>query len=78
MHNEMTDDMLKVVVLKAEQVLNDYDDEEKVKKFLDNFDSPAWQVIVGRSFGVDITYDYESFAYFFLGDVAFMVFRKLR
>ncbi|CDW56433.1 Dynein light domain containing protein [Trichuris trichiura] len=50
----------------------------ELKKFLDDFDSPPWQVIVGRSFGVDVTYDLDSFAYFFLGDIGFMVFRHFR
>ncbi|KFD54439.1 hypothetical protein M513_04586 [Trichuris suis] len=88
MDYEMTEEMLEVAVLKAKEALDKYDDEEEcflifhiakmMKTFFDNYDCPSWQVIVGRSFGVDITHDYGSFAYFSLRDIAFLIFRNIR
>ncbi|KFD73303.1 hypothetical protein M514_04586 [Trichuris suis] len=79
MDYEMTEEMLEVAVLKAKEALDKYDDEEEMMKtFFDNYDCPSWQVIVGRSFGVDITHDYGSFAYFSLRDIAFLIFRNIR
>lgn len=47
-----------------------------LKKELDNMYGPTWHVIAGRSFGSYVTHEQGFFAYFYLGDLAILVFKS--
>ncbi|QRG37312.1 dynein light chain 1, cytoplasmic [Candidozyma auris] len=47
-----------------------------LKKELDLLYGASWHVIVGRSFGSNVTHEQGYFAYYYIGDLAFLVFKN--
>ncbi|EGW33519.1 uncharacterized protein SPAPADRAFT_151749 [Spathaspora passalidarum NRRL Y-27907] len=47
-----------------------------LKKELDQIYGPTWHVIVGRSFGSYVTHEQGYFIYFYIGDLAFLIFKS--
>jgi dynein light chain LC8-type len=47
-----------------------------MKRQLDAKYGAVWHVIVGRHFGSYVSHDDKSFLYFFVGDVAFLIWRS--
>ena len=47
-----------------------------VKKTLDRDVGPTWHVIVGTSFGSFVTHESKNFAYFYINDLGFLVFKR--
>jgi len=47
-----------------------------LKKELDQQYGPTWHVIVGKSFGSYVTHEQGFFIYFYIGDLAFLVFKS--
>lgn len=60
--------------------LNKYEAEKDVaaflKKELDQLYGPTWHVIVGKSFGSYVTHEQGFFVYYYIGAVAFLVFKS--
>lgn len=48
-----------------------------LKKELDLLYGSSWHVIVGKSFGLYVTHEQGYFAYFYVDDLAFLVFKSL-
>lgn len=46
-----------------------------VKKELDRRFGIAWHVIVGKNFGSYVTHESKHFIYFYVGPLAFLVFK---
>ena len=46
-----------------------------MKKELDTKYNPKWHVVVGREFGSYVTHEVKDFSYFFVGELAFLVWR---
>ena len=46
------------------------------EKELDQLYGPTWHVIVGKSFGSYVTHEQGYFVYFYIGDMAFLIFRS--
>ena len=46
-----------------------------IKTELDRLKGGTWHVIVGKNFGSYVTYDKNSFIYFSIGDLSFLVFQ---
>lgn len=47
-----------------------------IKKEFDKKYNPTWHVIVGRNFGSYVTHETKHFIYFYLGQVAVLLFKS--
>jgi dynein light chain LC8-type len=47
-----------------------------IKKEFDRKHGPTWHVIVGRNFGSYVTHETKHFIYFYLGQVAILLFKS--
>ncbi|ODV77119.1 putative dynein light chain 1, cytoplasmic [Suhomyces tanzawaensis NRRL Y-17324] len=47
-----------------------------LKKELDQLYGPTWHVIVGKSFGSYVTHEQGYFIYFYIGELAFLIFKS--
>mmetsp|Transcript_78271 Transcript_78271/g.155115 ORF Transcript_78271/g.155115 Transcript_78271/m.155115 type:complete len:90 (-) Transcript_78271:137-406(-) len=46
-----------------------------IKKELDKRHTPFWHVIVGRNFGSYVTHETKQYLYFYLGQLAILIFK---
>lgn len=47
-----------------------------IKKEFDKKYNPTWHAIVGRNFGSYVTHETKHFIYFYLGQVAILLFKS--
>jgi dynein light chain LC8-type len=47
-----------------------------IKKEFDKKYNPTWHCIVGRNFGSYVTHETKHFIYFYLGQVAILLFKS--
>jgi len=77
---DMSDAMQQEAVDVANQALNKHNIEKDVaahiKKEFDKKYGPTWHVIVGRNFGSYVTHETKHFIYFYLGQVAILIFKS--
>ena len=77
---DMPDEMQQDAVDFASQALEKYNIEKDiaafVKKEFDRKYNPIWHCIVGRNFGSYVTHEAKHFIYFFLGQVAILLFKS--
>lgn len=71
--------MTQAVFKVAEEAMKEYtlerDIASAVKKAMDEQFDKTWHVIVGRSFGSYVTHEKSRFIYFYVGSLAFLVFK---
>ncbi len=48
---------------------------KEIKKDLDNKFGPQWHVIIGTAFGCYATHEAKTFMYFYIEDLAVMLYR---
>lgn len=64
----------------AQQALEKYTVEKDIaayiKKEFDKKHNPTWHCIVGRNFGSYVTHETRHFIYFYLGQVAILLFKS--
>ncbi len=77
---DMSDDMQREVVDCATMAMEKFNIEKDiasfVKKEMDKKFNPTWHCIVGRNFGSYVTHETKHFIYFYLGQVAFLLFKS--
>ncbi|CAH8480358.1 unnamed protein product [Schistosoma intercalatum] len=77
---DMTDDMQQEAVDCAAQALEKYSVEKDIaafiKKEFDRKYNPTWHCIVGRNFGSYVTHETNHFIYFYMGNVAILLFKS--
>ncbi|CAB9510799.1 Dynein light chain 1, cytoplasmic [Seminavis robusta] len=77
---DMEDKMQQDAVDIASKALSEYNIEKDVaayiKKEFDRRYNPTWHVIVGRNFGSYVTHESNFFIYFYLGQVAILIFKS--
>mmetsp|Transcript_30565 Transcript_30565/g.45260 ORF Transcript_30565/g.45260 Transcript_30565/m.45260 type:complete len:112 (-) Transcript_30565:43-378(-) len=77
---DMSEAMQQDAVDCASQALAKYNIEKDVAAFIKReFDkkyNPTWHVIVGRNFGSYVTHETKHFIYFYLGQVAVLLFKS--
>lgn len=77
---DMSEEMQQEAVDVATQALSKYGIEKDVaayiKKEFDKKYHPTWHVIVGRNFGSYVTHETKNFIYFYLGQVAILLFKS--
>jgi len=76
----MSEDMQQDAVDCATQALEKYNIEKDIaayiKKEFDKKYNPTWHCIVGRNFGSYVTHETKHFIYFYLGQVAILLFKS--
>tara|TARA_B110000971_G_C19790882_1_gene399728 strand:- start:277 stop:546 length:270 start_codon:yes stop_codon:yes gene_type:complete len=60
----------------SERFDREQDIAQHVKKTLDDRFTPSWHVIVGKSFGSFVTHESGHFTYFYLNNLAFLIFKS--
>ncbi|KAL7569201.1 hypothetical protein ACA910_016761 [Epithemia clementina (nom. ined.)] len=77
---DMEEKMQQDAVDIASKALSEYNIEKDVaayiKKEFDRKYGPTWHVIVGRNFGSYVTHETKHFIYFYLGQVAVLLFKS--
>merc|ERR1712007_327333 len=68
---DMAEDMQQDAIDCATQALEKYN----IEKDIDKKYNPTWHAIVGRNFGSYVTHETKHFIYFYLGQVAILLFR---
>lgn len=67
-------------LLSSHQALEKYNIEKDIaafiKKEFDKKYNPTWHCIVGRNFGSYVTHETKHFIYFYLGQVAVLLFKS--
>ncbi|CAK9201482.1 unnamed protein product [Sphagnum troendelagicum] len=77
---DMTEDMQQDAIECATAALDKYNVEKDIaayiKKEFDKKYNPTWHCIVGRNFGSYVTHETKHFVYFYLGQVAVLLFKS--
>nr|AFS30551.1 dynein light chain 8a protein [Eimeria falciformis] len=77
---DMPDDMQQDAVDCANQALERYNIEKDIaahiKKEFDRKHNPTWHCVVGRNFGSYVTHETHNFIYFYIGQVAVLLFKS--
>ncbi|KAH7956891.1 hypothetical protein HPB52_013469 [Rhipicephalus sanguineus] len=77
---DMSEEMQQDAVDVATQALEKYNIEKDIaayiKKEFDKKYNPTWHCIVGRNFGSYVTHETKHFIYFYLGQVAILLFKS--
>jgi dynein light chain LC8-type len=77
---DMTEEMQSEAVEVASQAVERFSVEKDVaahvKKEFDRRHGPTWHCVVGRNFGTYVTHETKHFVYFYLGQVAVLLFKS--
>ena len=77
---DMPEDMQQDAIECATQALEKFNIEKDiaafVKKEFDKKYNPTWHCIVGRNFGSYVTHETKHFIYFYMGQVAVLLFKS--
>jgi len=77
---DMSEDMQQEAVDCATQAMEKFNIEKDIasyiKKEFDKKFNPTWHCIVGRNFGSYVTHETKHFIYFYLGQVAILLFKS--
>lgn len=77
---DMSEDMQQDAVECATQAMEKFNIEKDIaafiKKEFDKKYNPTWHCIVGRNFGSYVTHETKHFIYFYLGQVAVLLFKS--
>ncbi|WBW74848.1 dynein light chain Dlc2 [Schizosaccharomyces osmophilus] len=76
MEEEMQQDAVHTAVQAMEKFTVEKDIAAFVKREFDKKYSPTWHCIVGRNFGSYVTHESHRFVYFYLGTIAFLLFKS--
>ncbi|CAD6889397.1 unnamed protein product [Tilletia controversa] len=76
---DMTEEMQKSVIEIAAAALNQFSVEKDVaahvKRTLDTQFGPTWHAVVGKNYGSYVTHETRHFIYFYIGPMAFLLWR---
>lgn len=76
----LAEDMQQDAIDCAAQAMEKYNIEKDIaayiKKEFDKKYNPTWHCIVGRNFGSYVTHETKHFIYFYLGQVAILLFKS--
>ncbi|CRH02565.1 dynein light chain 1, putative [Plasmodium relictum] len=77
---DMTEEMQIDAIDCASQALQKYNVEKDIaahiKKEFDRKYDPTWHCVVGRNFGSYVTHETKNFIYFYIGQVAILLFKS--
>merc|ERR1711872_3750 len=79
-NSDMGEEMQDYAVESATKALEKYTIEKDIaaylKKDFDHKYNPTWHCIVGRNFGSYVTHETRNFIYFYIGQVAILLFKS--
>ncbi|XP_069789088.1 dynein light chain 2, cytoplasmic-like [Narcine bancroftii] len=79
-NTDMSEDMQQEVTEYAAQALEKYYRQQDIASYMKReFDTkydPAWHCFVGRKFGCYVTHKSKHFIYFYLGQLAILLFKS--
>jgi dynein light chain LC8-type len=73
--DEMQQDATEVAKKAIIEHLMEKDIAAHIKKEFDRKHGPTWQCIVGRHFGGDVVHESKHFLYFYLGQLAILLWK---
>mmetsp|Transcript_8375 Transcript_8375/g.21623 ORF Transcript_8375/g.21623 Transcript_8375/m.21623 type:complete len:92 (-) Transcript_8375:418-693(-) len=77
---DMAEDMQTDAIEIAQEAIVSYIVEKDmanfIKKEFDKKYSPTWHVIIGKNWGAFVTHATKNFIYFYLGDMAILLFKS--
>eukprot|EP01134_Creolimax_fragrantissima_P002846 CFRG2846T1 len=77
---DMLEDLQKSAIEVATEALDKHSVEKDVaayiKKEFDSRYTPSWHCIVGRNFGSFVTHETKHFIYFYIGQIAVLLFKS--
>ncbi|KAM3184035.1 Dynein light chain 2, cytoplasmic [Hymenolepis weldensis] len=77
---DMTEEMQQRAVDCAREAMDKFNIEKDIaahiKKEFDRYYNPTWHCIVGRNFGSYVTHETKHFIYFYMGQVAVLLFKS--
>ncbi len=77
---DMSEDMQQDAIDVAAQALENFTIEREIaafiKKEFDRKYGPTWHCVVGRNYGSYVTHETKHFIYFYLGQVAILLFKS--
>ncbi|KAH8241896.1 hypothetical protein KR038_004478 [Drosophila bunnanda] len=77
---DMSEEMQKSAIDCATQAFNKYNIERNIAKYIKTeFDikfKPKWHCIVGSDFGSCVSHEPNHFIYFYLGELAILLFKR--
>ncbi|KAL7063982.1 hypothetical protein AAHC03_04797 [Spirometra sp. Aus1] len=77
---DMSDEMQQRAVEIGQEALDKFNIEKDIaahiKKSFDKEFNPTWHCIVGRNFGSYVTHESKHFIYFYMGQVAILLFKS--
>lgn len=76
MSSQMQDDAVRTALTALEKFNIEKDIAAYIKKEFDKKFAPTWHCIVGRNFGSYVTHETKHFIYFYLGQVAILLFKS--
>lgn len=76
MTGPMQDDSVRIALTALEKFNIEKDIAAYIKKEFDKKYAPTWHCIVGRNFGSYVTHETKHFIYFYLGQVAILLFKS--
>ncbi|KAJ1993717.1 hypothetical protein H4R33_000572 [Dimargaris cristalligena] len=76
MSQEMQSDALEITNRAVEQFTMEKDIAAQIKREFDKKFQPTWHCIVGKSFGSYVTHETRHFIYFYIGNLAVLLFKS--
>ena len=79
---DMDEDMVQHVLAKAAKAMEMFTTENEMAKYVRESmlkgtdDDGFWHCFVGRKFGAFVTHEKTNFIYFYVGQIAFLLFRS--
>ncbi|CCE82204.1 Piso0_001917 [Millerozyma farinosa CBS 7064] len=78
--SDLPDEIQTKIYELSSEALSNYKVEKDIatflKKELDHLYGATWHVIVGKSFGSYVTHEQGYFIYFYIGQLAFLIFKS--
>mmetsp|Transcript_76312 Transcript_76312/g.93718 ORF Transcript_76312/g.93718 Transcript_76312/m.93718 type:complete len:92 (+) Transcript_76312:121-396(+) len=78
--SDMTEEMQLEAVDVSTQAMEKFSIEKDIaayiKKEFDKKHNPTWHCIVGRNFGSYVTHETKHFVYFYIGQIAVLLFKS--
>ena len=79
-NHDMSEDMQVAATQLAQEAIHRFQVEKDIagyiKKEFDRRYTPTWHCVVGRNFGSYVTHETKHFIYFYVGQVAVLLFKS--
>jgi len=77
---DMTEAMQQETIAISQEALSKFQIEKDIASYIkrefDKIHGPTWHVVVGKNFGSYVTHETKHFIYFYLGPLAFLIWKS--